>query len=706
MHAIPKPNRLINEKSPYLLQHAHNPVEWYPWGEEAFTKAREENKPIFLSIGYSTCYWCHVMEREVFENENIAAQMNKHLVAIKIDREERPDIDRIYMSAVQAMAGSGGWPMSVFLDNDLQPFWGGTYIPPTTAHGRAGFPDLLLRIVDVWKNSKEKVLDVSNSLTEYLRKISSGELSTEIVGKEIFEKTFQSIARTYDETYGGFGIAPKFPRPVQFNFLLRHYYRTGNTLPLEMTLHTLRAMWRGGMYDHLGGGFHRYSTDELWRIPHFEKMLYDQALLVNSYLEAYQITHDEFFADVARDVLTYVEHNLLDKDGGFYSAEDAESLQSGDSAKKEEGELYLWKKSAIEKLLEEDAELFCFYFGIAKEGNALYDPQKIFVEKNVLCIAHTIEETAEYFGTTTERTEKILMNSCKILFEAREEKPKPHRDEKILVSWNALMISAFAKASRILQNEYYAKIAERAIRFILETLYEKETKLLFRRYCAGEKKYAATLEDYAFFIQSLLDTYEATFNENYIKSAHELTVQQIENFYDANNGGFFDTTAEETTLLLRTKECYDGAEPSGNAIAIFNLLRCSQLFNKKEWKELAEQSLKYFNKKMNETHGAMVQFLVALDFYLHTPKEIIIVGEKESPQTRDMLEEIFAHFLPEKIIVFHDGKDGQKYFSSQNDFYKNISLQKESTTVYVCADFACELPVTERKFLATLLEKK
>ncbi|MCH8068658.1 MAG: thioredoxin domain-containing protein, partial [Candidatus Marinimicrobia bacterium] len=507
-----KPNRLINEKSPYLLQHAFNPVDWHPWGEEAFEKARKEDKPIFLSIGYSTCYWCHVMEREVFENESIAALMNKYVVSIKVDREERPDVDRVYMAALHAMGSRGGWPMSLFLTPDLKPFYGATYIPPTAKYGQPGFPDLLTRIHEVWTTNRQEILNSSRKIGDLLKQQSDPQVKATRAGKVALQRGFDSYSRSYDLTNAGFGGAPKFPRPVSFNFLLRYYSRTGEKKALDMSLETLKRMAKGGMYDHIGGGFHRYATDARWHVPHFEKMLYDQAQLVISYLEAYQITHAKFYAYVARDILAYVKRNMTHPDGRFYSAEDAESaVDPANPDEKEEGAFYTWTKSEIEGLLPpQEATVFNYYYGVKDNGNVQSDPHQEFVGENILFVAHTPAETGKQVHFSAGDVTDILAKSRAKLFYAREARPRPHLDDKVLVSWNGLMISAFARAHQILGDEKYLKSAEKASRFVLDNLYNSKKKELLRRYRDGEARYDAHLEDYAFFIQGLLDLYEAS----------------------------------------------------------------------------------------------------------------------------------------------------------------------------------------------------
>ncbi len=702
-----KPNRLIKEKSPYLLQHAFNPVDWYPWGEEAFEKARRENKPIFLSVGYSTCYWCHVMEREVFENPEIAGLMNEYVVSIKVDREERPDVDRVYMTALQAMTGSGGWPMSMFLTPDLKPFYGATFIPPEARYGRPGFKELLAQIHKVWTSDPQKVFQSSQQIGDFLKKVSAAQTKETEAGTAALDRGFASFSDSYDPKYAGFGGAPKFPRPVSFNFLFRYYSRTGQKKALDMSLETLRRMAGGGVYDHIGGGFHRYSTDERWHVPHFEKMLYDQAQLAVSYLEAYQITHEGFYADVARDVLAYVQRAMTHLDGGFYSAEDAESaIDPAKPDEKEEGAFYTWKEGEIDRVLtRQEAGVFDDYFGVKKDGNVISDPQQVFGGENILYVAHPIEETAEQFGIQVGRVTDILSRSREKLFLAREQRPRPHLDDKVLVSWNGLMISAFARAYQVLGDAQYLKAAERAGQFILDRMYHPEKQQLLRRYRDGEARYEAHLEDYAFFTQGLLDLYEASLDIRWLKTAIALTERQNALFHDKEHGGFYDTSGADPSILIRTKASYDGVEPTGNAIAILNLLRLSQMTDNQAWRGVADRSLSYFGQRMLDTPNALAQFLVALDFSLSKPKQIVIAGTADDPHTKELLKDVHARFIPNKVILLADGGEGQKTLASYVPFLESVRMIDGKPTAYICENYACQLPTSDPAVVMQLLAK-
>jgi uncharacterized protein len=673
-------NRLIQEKSPYLQQHAHNPVDWYPWGEEAFEKARREDKPIFLSIGYSTCHWCHVMEHESFENEAIAELVNRWFVPIKVDREERPDIDRIYMNYVQATTGSGGWPMSVWLTPDLKPFVGGTYFPPENKYGRAGFPVILERIAQAWQNDREKILSTSAGIMEQLRvQAGTSEVGADRVELAILDSAFNQFRRSFDSRLGGFGGAPKFPRPSVHNFLLRYWKRTGRDEARDMVVETLLAMEKGGMHDQLGGGFHRYSVDEYWFVPHFEKMLYDQAQLVISYLEGFQITQDETLARAARRTLDYVMRDMTAPGGGFYSAEDADS--AGDAAhpnQKSEGAFYIWSwQEVVELLGEERAQQFARRYGMEPDGNVENDPHHEFTGKNILFQAHAEPDTGE---------------AEKILFEARAKRPRPHLDDKILTAWNGLMISAFAKAAAILNEPTYSNAARRAADFLLNTMLQPDGTLL-RRFRDGDAAISGMLDDYAFLAQGLLDLYESTFDFRYLDAAIAITKKQRELLED-ESGGFFASAHEDTSRLMRIKDDYDGAEPSGNSVALLNLLRLSRITDKSEFETSARKLIAVFQPKLIAAPHGMPQMLASAEFDMAPRREIVIAGEA----TANMVRLLYAKFDP-NCIVLYAGPEIAEYQPS-------IAFMKSptnATTVYLCEDFVCQEPLTREEDLARLL---
>lgn len=696
-------NNLIHEKSPYLLQHAHNPVDWYSWGDEAFNKARSENKPIFLSIGYSTCYWCHVMEREVFENESIAKMMNNYFVNIKVDREERPDIDRVYMSALQSLTGSGGWPMSMFLTPDLKPFYGATYVPPKSKYGLPGFEELCEQIHKTWAKKSEELKNASSKIIEQLSPSSLFKPIEQTLNKEILDKAFEQMQSIFDEEYGGFGNAPKFPRPSVFNFLLRYYNRYNENDALMMVVRTLMNMSRGGMYDQLGGGFHRYSVDRFWRVPHFEKMLYDQAQIAISYIEAYQITKDDAFKNIAEDILDYVLRKLRDKDGGFYSAEDAESaLNPEEPNKKEEGAFYVWTKDEIKKILDGDElEVFCYCYDVGDRGNVPInaDPHNVFTDKNVLYLSKTISDASNKFNKPTDEIQKILSDAKKKIFEAREKRPLPFLDDKILTSWNGLMISAFSKASTVLNKEKYYEIGKSAADFIFSKLYDDKNKVFLHRYRDGESKIEATLEDYSFYIQGLLDLYESGFDERYLELAKEMTDRMVEIFYDKKLGGFYDVSGNDKSVLIRSKEDYDSAEPSGNSIAIMNLLRLFQLLKNDNYFKIGEETLKYFSNNLSSGPYSSPQMLCALEFYLNPVKQIVIAGQMGDSVLNEMLLEINKTFIPDKVLICIDRDNLSKTMSYLND----ITKPSDKTLAYICENFSCKLPVDNVGGLISLL---
>jgi uncharacterized protein len=706
--SIGKANRLSMEKSPYLLQHAFNPVDWYPWGEEAFEKARREDKPIFLSIGYSTCYWCHVMEREVFENRRIADLLNLMAVNIKVDREERPDIDQIYMTALQAMTGNGGWPISIFMTPDRDPFFAGTYIPPETKQGRIGFHDLLLSLHRTWINKRSDVLKTGENIRRFLVDSSTPAMSDSPVTEQVLSDCFDFFEKNFDDTYGGFSGAPKFPRPSIFNFLFRYHQRTGNCTARDMALTTLQNMAEGGMYDQLGGGFHRYSTDERWHVPHFEKMLYDQALLIISYLEAFQITRDPFFSQIAQEILKYVECTFLAPEGGFYSAEDAESASSAENLdEKKEGAFYLWKKSEFDTVLnEKEAKIMGFIYGVREQGNVLSDPRQEFLGENVLSIVHSVEEAAHIFHENIEDVQAYFDNARIGLFEHRSRRPRPQLDDKILLSWNGLTISAFAHASQILGDTSYLEEASKTARFLLTVLTEAGTARLLRRYRDGEAKFEAHLADYAFFVQGLLDLYEASSEIEWLQAALRLTGEQNDMFYDNSYGGFFDISGNDPTLSLRMKEIYDNAEPSGNAVAVLNLLRLSQMCGNEQFSEMAAKSIVSFSKPITSSPQVLPYFLVAVDFNFLKPVEFIFSENKKNPAIQDMLNEIHAHFIPHKTLLFRDSSEIRTIPGGLVSLSELQGSMDGKPAVCICEYDRCNLPISDVNDLRMFLTKR
>ncbi|PWU12369.1 MAG: thioredoxin domain-containing protein [Terriglobia bacterium] len=702
-------NRLANEKSPYLLQHAHNPVDWFPWGEEAFRKARTEDKPIFLSIGYSTCHWCHVMERESFENEDIAALVNREFVPIKVDREERPDVDRIYMTFVQATTGGGGWPMSVWLTPDLKPFYGGTYFPPEQRWNHPGFGSVLTQLAHVWRNDRQRVLESAREIVEQLQKtvsVSQGSRAHSAVDHAVLESGFFAFRRSFDSRLGGFGDAPKFPRPSVHNFLVRYYARTRNQEALDMVLLTLREMAKGGMHDQLGGGFHRYSVDERWFVPHFEKMLYDQAQLALSYLEAFQITADPIYAETARDIFDYVLRDMTDEGGGFYSAEDADSvIDPAEPGLKGEGAFYIWSAREILELVEQPAAgWFAYRYGVEERGNVLHDPHEEFTGKNILYQAHTVDEVAAHFNRNTGDVHTAILTAGRTLFEARNKRIRPHLDDKILTAWNGLMISAFALGGAVLRDARYADAARRAAEFVIARMYEPASGILLRRYRQGEALIPGFLDDYALFTQALLDLYEAQFDARHLEFAIRLTEKQSELFEDPREAGFFSAAAGDASLVLRVKEDYDGAEPSGNSIAALNLLRLAQITGRAGFRNSAERLIAAFSPRISAMPAALPQMLVACEFLLSEPRQIVIAGERNAADTVALLETIHSRFQPSRVILLLDSQATREALASGIPALAGMTKLDGRAAAYVCQNYTCQLPVAESAKLAELLQ--
>ncbi len=700
-------NKLAEEKSPYLLQHSGNPVDWYPWGPEAFEKARLENKPIFLSIGYSTCHWCHVMERESFENERIAEILNRGYVAIKVDREERPDVDRIYMTFVQATTGSGGWPMSVWLTPGLQPFFGGTYFPPENRYGHPGFASILSQIEDAWRTSRDQIEESAREVVEQLRKHADVEPGrAETIDTGVLDSGFFVFRRTFDPEKGGFGGAPKFPRPSVFDFLLRYHRRTGNPEALDMTLLTLREMAKGGMNDQLGGGFHRYSVDERWFVPHFEKMLYDQAQLASSYLHAFQISGDPQYADVARTIFDYVLRDMTDSEGGFYSAEDADSVIDPEEPQvKGEGAFYVWTDEEIRALVPEpEAGWFCHRYGVAEGGNVVNDPHQEFTNRNILYEAATLEETARQFDRPLEEIQAGLDRAKRTLLEARSGRVRPHLDDKVLTSWNGLMISALALGGVVLDEPRYAEAARRAAEFLLARMYNPETGILLRRYRQGESAIPGFLDDYALFAQALLDLYEAQFDRRCLDLAVRLTEKQVELFEDRQQGAFFSTAAGDDSLVMRVKEDYDGAEPSGNSVAILNLLRLAQATARSDFRVSAEHALSAFAPRLSAAPVALPFLLAACEFRLSDPRQVILVGERGAEDTNSLVRALYSRFLPNRIVLLVDSAETRKALAEGIPAVESMEKMGGRAAAYVCRNYTCQLPVSEASELAELLQ--
>ncbi|HEX6215198.1 MAG TPA: thioredoxin domain-containing protein [Vicinamibacterales bacterium] len=711
------PNRLAREQSPYLLQHANNPVDWYPWGQDAFDAARAAGKPIFLSIGYATCHWCHVMERESFESEGVARVLNDLFVSIKVDREERPDVDRVYMTFVQATTGSGGWPMSVWLTPDLQPFYGGTYYPPTSQYGRPGFVDVLQEIGRAWREDRLQVVKSAGEIVERLAILARGSSVPSVAGEAALARTLQQFEQSFDARRGGFGDAPKFPRPSELLFLLREHQRTGNDRALAMVVQTLRAMALGGMRDHIGGGFHRYSVDGNWRVPHFEKMLYDQAQLVLAYLEAAQATGDSFFAQIAEDTLQYVRRDMTDEKGGFYSAEDADSLPPVALAKgggpaepphphKVEGAFYVWTADEIRTQLGDAAPVFEARYGVLPSGNAPFDPQQEFVNQNLLYTAQSIADIARTGGKAAVDVAESLLRSRQILFEARELRPRPQLDDKVLTAWNGLMIAAFARAARVLgagllgqdndedPTALHLLNAVAAASFIRYTMWEPKERRLLRRYRAGDAAIEAYAEDYAYLVFGVLELFQTTGDPEWLAWARELQTRQDELFWDVEGGGWFSTTGNDPSVLLRMKEDYDGAEPAPTSVAAFNALTLAHLTGDRAWEERAEAAIGAFGGRLEEMGRAVPFMAAALSSKLAAGEQIVIVGHANGADTRAMWLAANTAYRPFSVITRVDPLD-QQALAEQMPWVADMKMIDGKATAYVCRNFACDAPSTD-----------
>jgi uncharacterized protein YyaL (SSP411 family) len=708
-------NRLAREKSPYLLQHSHNPVDWFPWGAEAFAKAKKEDKPIFLSVGYSTCHWCHVMEHESFESAAIAAFLNQHFVSIKVDREERPDVDQVYMTFVQATTGHGGWPMSVWLTPELKPFTGGTYFPPTDVPGRPGFITVLRRIAELWKTDRRQIEDKANSLLSALR-----EAETEVVAPGADEwdvdKTVQlglsQYTRIFDSRDGGFGSAPKFPRPVNLDFLL---FLAAKKLPTPgdaetargMALYTLRKMAAGGMHDHLGGGFHRYSVDGEWHVPHFEKMLYDQAQLAQVYLTAHQISGDRAFAATARNILQYVEHDLTSPESAFYSAEDADSHARKDSPRKTEGAFYVWTQAEILEVLGADRiEEFAATYGVELGGNVSEgsDPHGELRGANVLIQRLTLTEAAARFQRPLENMEHRLSDDRSVLLARRGLRPRPHLDDKILTAWNGLMIGAFARAAQVLGHEEYSLAAQRAAGFIKKHLFDPAKGELLRSYREGPSKIGGFAVDYAFLISGLIDLYQTDFDIEWLRWARQLQDTLDLRFWDQDGGGYFSTSDHDPAILLRMKEDYDGAEPTPNSVAVMNLWRFGQFFHNDVLLDHARHAIRALASRLEAQPFAMPLLLVGAAMLKTPPIHLIIHSPSpRHPGLGPLLAEARRRYLPQMVVIQIADEASRKYFSPRSFTIENLPATVSEPTAYLCEDYVCRLPVTRPEDLRKLI---
>ena len=711
------PNRLASEQSPYLLQHKDNPVDWYPWGQEAFDLARRENKPIFLSVGYSTCHWCHVMEHESFETQAIADVLSRYFVSIKVDREERPDVDRVYMTFVQATTGSGGWPMSVWLTPALQPFYGGTYFPPTARWGRPGFVEILEEIARVWREEREKVEQSAATIVGRLRSLRSKVGQGAVPGPGVLNHVVGEFASSFDYRRGGFGGAPKFPRPSELLFLLREHARTGEIEPRDMTLVTLRAMALGGMRDHLGGGFHRYSVDADWRVPHFEKMLYDQAQLVLAYVEGAQVSGNRFYAEVALDTLDYVRRDLTAPEGGFFSAEDADSVPPNDAHEarphKMEGAFYVWHDQEIQEALGADADVVRARFGILPDGNAPSDPQGEFTHKNLLYTARSLEDVASLTGRSVDDVEAALRRARDVLMARRATRPRPHLDDKVLTAWNGLMIGAFARAARVLEGaEGYVQDAQRAATFLRRHLWSKSSQTLLRRYRQGESGVDGYAEDYAYLVFGLLELFQTDGDPAWLEWALTLQRRQDELFWDPIDAGWFSTTGKDESVLLRLKEDHDGAEPAASSVSVFNLLTLSHLVSStpneptanSQWSEKIERTLAVFASRATETGRATPMMLAALSTYHAGIPQVVIVGDPAAEDARALHLAVRRRYMPTAVVIAVDPSN--RRLSAVLPWVASLETRGGRATAYLCRDFACEAPTTDPAELGRLIDGK
>ena len=674
------PNHLIHETSPYLLQHAENPVDWYPWGEEAFDKARREDKPVLLSIGYSACHWCHVMAHESFENEQIARLMNENFVNIKVDREERPDLDQIYMNAVQIMTHHGGWPMTVFLTPDAVPFYGGTYFPPEDRYNMPGFPRVLIGVAEAYRDRQDDIRETGTSLVSELKRISVAGGGDYPIGPELLDAAYVGIVRSYDSINGGFGGAPKFPPAMTLEFLLRTHARTGNQETLEMVSHTCRKMANGGMYDQLGGGFHRYSTDARWLVPHFEKMLYDNALLARVYLHYFQVNGEPFARETVEGILDYVLGEMTHADGGFYSTQDADS-------EGHEGKFFVWTMDEIRATLgEEDARVFAAYYNVTEAGN--------FEGKNIPNVTRPVEEVATELGISESELRASLDESKRKLFDLREQRIKPDRDEKVLTAWNGLMMASFAEAGVVLSRPDYTDAARKNASFVISNLYRDGA--LLRTWKDGVVKFNAYLEDYAFLIEGLVTLFETTGEFRWLTKALGLAEIMIAEFWDEDTGGFFFTGKRHERLIVRSKDYFDNATPSGNSVAALALLKLSLLSGKEQYRNLATAILREVGDSIRRYPSGFGYALSAADFLLSTPKEVAIIGSTPF-DLQPLLAETWRRYLPNKVVAASFGVDVIPLLA-------NRTMMNDLPTAYVCEHYTCKQPVTDVSALREQLD--
>jgi uncharacterized protein YyaL (SSP411 family) len=685
---IEKTNRLIEESSPYLLQHAHNPVDWYPWKSEAFEKAKDENKPIFLSIGYSSCHWCHVMEKESFENDNTAKILNQYFICIKVDREERQDVDEVYMNAVQAMTGTGGWPLSVFMTPDCKPFFGGTYFPLRDLPGRPSFEKVLLTIAQAWKENHEQIVTSASQISQSLETIFQL-TKPQTISEEILTAANFQLQKNFDDENGGFGKAPKFPQPGNLTSLLNYWYRTEDSKSLEMVEKTLQSMAKGGICDQLGGGFHRYSTDERWLVPHFEKMIYDQALLSRLYINTYQVTGREFYTIIAQDIFEYVFSEMTDATGGFYTAEDADSQGK-------EGTYYIWRMDEIEQILgKHNADIFNKYYGVTNKGN--------FEEKkNILHIIRSIEDVAQIFDEKPEKVKNIIAESRVKLLESRSKRPKPEKDDKIITGWNGLMISALALGASVLNEKKYLKAAVKCANFILNNMIQNNR--LMRYYRHGKVVNFAVLDDYAFFITALIDLYQSDFDVKWLIEANKLLIQAID-LFENPDGGFYLSGKDDEQLFIRSTPSFDNPIPSGNAAMALALLKFGKITTEQSYIERAKSVLDAFSSQLAQGPALMTYMLSAFDFFVGPSQEIVIASAGASQtDVKKMIKTIRHTYLPNSIVLMHTDEAGKKVLEQIAPYIKDQTPINGKAAAYICNNYVCGSPITSAAKLETELK--
>ncbi len=687
-------NQLIFEKSPYLLQHAANPVDWYPWGETAFALAEKLDKPIFLSIGYTTCHWCHVMEHESFEDEEVAKLLNENFIPVKVDREERPDIDNVYMTITQMMTGRGGWPMTVVMAPDKKPFFAGTYFPKNTRGRRAGMMQLLPQITEFWETKRDSLLQDAHRLTQRLQR-SNSFTTTEPISPEILENTFSIFESRFDEKYGGFGDAPKFPKPHDYIFLANYYAHTRNESALTMIKKSLTEMRMGGMYDHIGFGFHRYSVDKYWLVPHFEKMLYDQALLVHAYLRVFELTGDGYYSSVVKEILAYVERDMTSPEGGFFSAEDADS-------EGEEGLFYVWTETELLELLsEEDFKFFKRVMNTHPQGN--WNEGRRHGHTNIPHLKKSWEELASALNTTKVETQSRFETIREKLFSIRENRVHPQKDDKILTDWNGLMISAFARAGVVLNEKKYIKLAENAATYVLKYLRADDGGLL-KRARNNKAGLHGLIEDYAFLIFGLIELYQANFNVKYLENAIELSDYQLKYFWDEENKGFFFTPSNQEKLLVRSKEVYDGAIPSGNSVSAYNFIRLGRILSRTDYEEIAHETMNTFSKNLNRNGTGYSFMLQAVDFMFGPSLEILIFGNETVDEVKSMITTVRRHQPHNSVIIYSEKQDS--HLQNIIPFIGMYPPSKDgSPIVYVCENYTCSLPTSNKSDVIKLLSK-